>query len=583
MGASETPDAWFDEFLDHWSRRDFLRRMGGATALSLFLAGGGALLDACGGGAGGAGATKGVKKGGHVVEASLSDPSTFNVIFSHDTASSTQIGMMFAGLLDSRADGSLIPSIAKTVPKVDSDQVTYRFDLRTDVTWSDGRPLTADDVLFTYALMAGSTYDYRAINSRFWPDLELYLQSVTAPDPHTVIMKTKGPYAPFLTGYVFAPLPKHVLEPIVRQSPADFQKAAFNLAPTVSSGAFQFDHWDKSQQVVLKANPRYFLGRPNLDSYVTKTVPDAIGVTNLLKTGEADIGGIDPSLWDDMATASNVRRIRFPAAGYEYYGYNMDPTNPKRPVSGHIFGDPTTGRTVRQALYLAVNRRQLAQRVYFNEADAAYTVEPNTSWAATANVPKYDYNPKKAAAMLDQAGWKMGPDGVRTRDGVRFSFEIITNVGNKTRESAIQVLAEAWRQIGVQAVPRLIQFPQYVDTASTRDFDMVLGGIAAGVDPDLSQIYASRVIGKGLNRMGYRNQDLDNLLDEAVKTLDQGKRKQAYVRVQQTLMRDLPTGMLVWPRSHWGVSKRVQGFGVGPFNQYNARPWLKDVWVSDGR
>jgi peptide/nickel transport system substrate-binding protein len=238
---------------------------------------------------------------------------------------------------------------------------------------------------------------------------------------------------------------------------------------------------------------------------------------------------------------------------------------------------------VRQALYHAIDRKQLAAKVYFGEAAVAYTVEPSTSWAVTSNVPKYDYDPQKAESMLDEAGWKKGSDGVRTKDGVRFAFEIITNVGNKTRESGIQVLSESWRKIGVQATPRLIQFTQYIDTANTRDFDMVLGGIAADVDPDLSQIYKSTVIGKGLNRMGYRNPELDKLLDKAVQVVDQNKRKQIYAQVQQTLMRDLPTGMLVWPLSHYGVSKRVQGFGLGPFNRYESRPWLKDVWVSDGK
>src|SRR5215510_806612 len=297
----------FERFLDAWSRRVFIRRMGGAAALTAFLAGGLELLEACGTTSTGPAQT--VKKGGHVVEGSLSDPTTFNTIFSTDTASSTIIGMLFTGLIDNKADGSLIPAIAKSVPKVDSDQLTYKFDLRQDVTWSDGQQLTADDVVFTYTLMAGSTYDYKAINSRYWPDLEQYLASVTAPDKYTVVMKTKVPYAPFLTNYVFAPLPKHVLEPVVQKAPADFRKADFNFAPTVVSGPFMFDRWDKSQQVTVKANPNHFLGRPNLDSYVVKTVSDGIAIANQLKTGEIDVGGVEPSLWDDLATAANISRI----------------------------------------------------------------------------------------------------------------------------------------------------------------------------------------------------------------------------------------------------------------------------------
>jgi peptide/nickel transport system substrate-binding protein len=573
----------FERFLDGWSRRDFIRRMGGAAALAIFTAGGLEFLEACGGNQ--TAQSQNVKTGGHLTEGSLSDPTTFNGVFSTDTASSTIIGMMFAGLIDLKASGDLIPVIAKEVPKVESDQLTYKFNLRQDVKWSDGQPLTADDVVFTYSLMAGSTYDYKAINSRYWPDLEQYLASVTAPDKYTVIMKTKLPYAPFLTGYVIPvpPLPKHVLEPVVQKSAADFRKADFNFAPTVVSGPFMFDRWDKSQQVVVKANPGHYLGRPNLDSYVIKTVSDGMAIANQLKTGEIDFGGIEPSLWDDMATANNVNRISFGAPGWDYYAYNMDPANQRRPVTGKSLGDPSTGKTVRQALYYAVDRKSLADKVYFKQADVATTVEPPTSWALSTNVTKYPYDPKKASDLLDQAGWKAGPDGVRVKDGVRLSFEVITNVGNKARETTIQVLAESWKKIGVEAQPKPIQFTEYVKTSTTRDFDMVMGGIASGVDPDLSQIYHSRVIGKGLNRMGYHSPQLDDMLDKAVQVLDQSKRKQIYAQVQQILMDDLPAGMLVWPRALVAVSKRVQNFGIGPFNRYQNRPWLKDVFVTDGK
>jgi peptide/nickel transport system substrate-binding protein len=572
----------FERFLDHWSRRDFLRGMGGALALSTFLAGGVELLEACGGPQ--AAQNVEAKKGGHVAEGLVSDPTTFNAIFTTDAASGIPQGMMFASLLNQRGDGSLIPEIAKSVPGVESDQLTYKFDLRQDVKWSDGRPLTADDVVFTFNLMYGTAYDYKAINSLSWPDLEKYLDSATAPDRYTVVLKTKVPYAPFLETYgTTSPLPKHVLEPLALKAPGDLRKTDYNFAPTVVSGAFLFDRWDKGQQVVLKANRNHFLGRPNLDSYVIKIVSDSTQIVNQLKTGELDVGGITPSLWDDLATAVNVQRLSFIGAGWEYYGYNMDPNNPKSRVSGKIFGDSATGKLVRQALYHAVDRTKIASAVFFKQADVAYSVEPETSWALTSNVPKYAYDLHKAKDMLDQAGWRVGPDGIRTKDGVRLSFEMITGAGAKTREAIMQILAESWRQIGVEATPKPIQFTEYAKTSTTRDFDMVVGGIATGVDPDLSSVYHSRTIGHGQNRMGYHNQQLDDLLDKAVQVVDEAKRRPLYAQIQQILMEDVPAAMLVWPKSLYGVSKRVQKFGLAPYNRYAARPWLKDVFVTDGK
>ncbi|MDQ6692464.1 MAG: ABC transporter substrate-binding protein, partial [Candidatus Dormibacteraeota bacterium] len=473
----------FEKFLDEWSRRDFLRRSGGAAALTLFMAGGlEAVLAACGNTPGAQ--NQNVKKGGHVVEADFSDPTNFNPIFVSDTSSQVPSGMMFSGLLDADADGKKLPAIAKSVPKPSSDGLTYKFDLRQDAKWSDGHPITADDVVFTYALMAGPTYNYKAINSRYWPDLEIYLDSVTAVDKYTVVVKTKTPYAPFLDSYTFAPLPKHILDPIAQKSPGDFKKADFNFGPTVVSGPMTFSKWDKTQQVVLTANDKHFLGRPNLDSWVIKNVGSQDAGVNQLKTGEVDVASVPSALWEDLATsADKINRVSFVQASYDYFGFNMDPSNPKRPASGKIFSD----KAVREALYYAVDRQKLADKVYFKQAVVATSVEPKTSWALTDQVRKYPFDAKKAAEMLDGAGWKPGADGIRTKDGVRFSFELITNVGNKARESTIQVLSESWRQIGVEAKAKPIQFTEYVKTSTTRDFDMVMGGISAGVDPDLSQ------------------------------------------------------------------------------------------------
>jgi len=585
MGRNVPADdgvARFERFLDEWSRRDFLRGMGGAAAFAAFMAGGAELLAACGNGQ--TAQSQNVKKGGHVVEGSTSDPTIFTPGFITDTASSIPSNMMYEGLLNSKQDGTLVPAIAKAVPKVDSDGLTYRFDLRQDVTWSDGKPVTSDDALFSYNLQSpGSPYNYHAINTRNWPDLEKYIASVTAPDKYSLVVKTKVPYGPFLQNYTLSPLPKHVMEQAATSNPADFKKQDFNTNPQVVSGVFQFDRWDKGSQVSLKANPRYYLGRSNLDQYVIRVVSDSTAIVNQLKTGELDVGTVQQSLWDDLATATNVKRISFTSAGWYYFGYNMDPGNAKRPVSGKIFGDQATGKQVRQALYFAVDRQKIVDVVLFKQGVVATSVEPRTSWALTSQgVPKYPFDPKKAGQMLDDAGWKAGSDGVRTKDGVRFNVEVTVQSGSVALGQVAQILAEAWRQIGVATTQRTISFPEFVNLDNTRDFDVEVGSIVSGVDPDLSQVYHSRTIGHGLNAMGYRSSRVDDLLDQAVASVDQAKRKQLYVQVQQALMEDVPSPILVWPQSLYAVSTRVQNYALGPFNRFS-RPWLKDVWVADGR
>ncbi|GAC1657732.1 MAG: peptide-binding protein [Candidatus Dormibacteraceae bacterium] len=571
----------FEDFLEHWSRRDFLKRTGGAIAFTAFMAGGlEAFLAACGT-TPSTSTNQNVKKGGHVIEGTTSDPRTFNSVFAQDTASTIPIGMMFAPLLDQKQDGSPIPAIVKSIPKASADGLTYKLDLRNDVQWSDGQPLTADDVVFTYGLRYDPKYA-DLVSAPDSPDLKDTIDSVTATDKYTVVIKLKKVYGPFLDSYITGerPLPKHVLQSVLDAKPADFSKADFNLNPTVVSGAFTFGKFEKSQQIVLNANPKSYLGRPNIDTYVLKNAPDSIAITNQLKTGELDVGGIDPSLWDDMATATNVSRVSFVGPSWDWYGYQVDPNNPKGRPSGKIFSD----KNVRQALYYAIDRQQLADKVYFKQAVPASSILPGTSWALSSDLPKYPLDLAKAKSMLDAAGWKAGADGIRVKDGVRFSFEVITNKGAKTREAVVQVLAEQWKQIGVECTPKLIQFTEYVKTRQTRDFDMVMGGITFGVDPsDINSQYESKFIGKGANRMGYKSTQVDDLLEKALSITDQAKRKEIYVQVQKIVMDDLPVGPLTLPKSLWGISKRVQNFNVGAFNRYASRPWLKDVFVTDGK
>jgi len=570
----------FDRFLEEWSRRDFLKRSGGAVAFSLFLAGGmESVLAACGGGA--PAASQNVKKGGHLTEGTTSDPTTFNSAFAQDTASTIPIGMMFAPLLDEKADGTPIPALAKSVPKPSSDGLTYKFDLRQDAKWSDGHDLTADDVVFFYQIQYDPKYA-DLVNAPQAPDLKEKVKSVTAVDKYTVVMTLNQVYAPWIDNYcvLATPLPKHILQEVLDKAPKDFRNATYNFGPTVTSGAFTFGRWDKTSQVVLNANPKFYGGRPNLDQYVIKNAPDSIAIVNQLKTGELDVGGIDPSLWEDTATATNLNRIRFQGPGWEWYGYQVDPNNPKGRASGRIFSD----KSVRQALYMAVDRQKLADRVYFKQAVPATSILPATSWALSSDVPKYPYDPSKAKAMLDAAGWAVGADGVRAKGGVKLAFDIITNQGNKTRESVVQVLAESWKAIGANATVKLITFSEYTKTRQTLDFDVVMGGITYGVDPsDINSMYEAKFIGKSANRMGYRNSQVDDLLEKAVITTDRAKRKDLYVQVQKIVMEDMPVGPLVLGQSLWGINKRVQNFTPGPFNRYQARPWLKDVWVTDGK
>ena len=577
MGRS-TPDGFdkFDQFLREWSRRDFLRRMGAAAAFAGFMAGGLEFLEACGNGGGGSGQpTQQAKNGGHVVEGNFTDISFMNSVLSSDTASNQVISMLFEGLIGSKPNGELVPRLAQSMPQASSDGTTYTFKLRPNLKWSDGQPLTSDDVLFTFNLMFAP--EFKDVNSPRRSDLEQHVQSITAPDPQTVVFKMKSTWAPFLALHAVREImPKHVLGSLAAKA---INTADFNSAPSVTSGMFKFVRWDKGQQVVMARNENYFDGPVHLDQYVYKVVPDSVTLVNQLKTGEIDFGPVDPSLWDSLGTVDTLNRIDpFGIPTFTFYAYQLDPSKP----AGKLFQD----KAVRQALLYALDRQQMADKVYFKQATVADSVEPPISWSHSNAKPVYTFDKKKAESLLDGAGWTKGADGIRAKNGVQLKFEMITNQGNKQRESLLQIMQQSWKDIGVDATPRLIQFPQLVtQITNQRTFDVFLVGFNWSQDPDESQLFSSTSANPGgFNGFQFKNAQVDTLLSQAAATLDQGKRKEAYAKFQDLMSEESPAPILLYTKGLWAVSKRVQGISgsvFGSYNQFTSRFFFKDVWVSD--
>jgi len=346
----------------------------------------------------------------------------------------------------------------------------------------------------------------------------------------------------------------------------------------VVSGAMVPVKWDKGSQYQMKRNDLFWRGKTNLDSYFLKVVPDAVQVANQLKTGEIDVGIPDLSQWDSLANVQNITRLSYVGPSFDYYIQNLDPA--KTPKAA-IFGDSQ----VRKALTTALDRKKVAEKVYFGLAAPADSSVSAAQWVHTTPKTQYPYDVAKAEKMLDAAGWAKGADGVRAKNGVRMEWELRTNAGNKVRETLITVLADQWKQIGANVTTKTIQFPQLVTQLSqTREFEMILLGISEGLDPDTTQLWSSKSIGGGaLNGAAYKNPKVDDLLEQAVQTLDTQKRKGLYQQIQEILMEDLPAPLITYPKTIWGISKRVQGWNQGPWNTYAPRPWFKDVFVTDGK
>ncbi len=565
----------FERFLEEWSRRDFLKAVGMGTAYAAFLSGGIAALEACGSAAGPSGqASAKPQKGGTLIEGWSTEPSYLLPARSSDVYSNIANRLLFEALLTVNKDGNQQPNFAQKMPDVSSDGLTYTFKLRNDIKWSDGSPLTPDDVVATYELYYDPKYEGLLGNNR--PTAKRYIKSATS-QGDSIILQATTVYAPFLLNYGVLPIvPKKY---IAGKTGPQLNTDEFNSAPPVSNGKFKFVSWTKGDKLILSRNDNYFRGPVNLDTWVYKKVPDAVAVLQQLKTGEIDVGRLDFSSYDEAKAQANLNVLSFSTFGFDEFIFQLDPNKP----AGQIFED----KLVRQALVWGLDRKAMVQAAYFGQATVADSVEPPTSWAFNKDVqPKYTYDTKKAGDLLDSAAWKLGSSGIREKGGQKLSFEMVTNADNSTRVKNLQIMQEQWKKIGVDAqIKNMSNLGLLSDNlTSSRQFGVMFIGFSLQPfgEPDQSGLWHSRQTAVGGNNGGlYKNPAVDKLLDDAVATLDKAKRKDLYFQLQNILAGELPSCIVCNPNGIYGVNKRVHNYNLGTFwlYGYGNSPFMKDVWV----
>ncbi|MBO4209060.1 peptide ABC transporter substrate-binding protein [Micromonospora echinofusca] len=503
-----------------------------------------------------------------LVEGWAEDVATLNPVLVQDTFSALVSGLCFEGLLTSDGTGELLPALAASVPTVDDDGRTYRFTLREGLRWSDGHPLTAADVVFTYGLMTDPAYE--ALGSPHRGELTRHLAEVTAPDPRTVVFRTRTVHAPFLVAHgQHGILPAHVL---AGTDPAALASAGFNDLPTVVNGVFTVAARTPGEEIRFARNPHYHRGPSRLDGFVYRIFPNGLAVAEALRAGTVDVGLIDPSRLADLAGLPHLRTEIIDLPTGNFYAYQLDPATP----AGRILADVR----VRRALLLGLDRETLIKEAYLGQASIADSVVPPTSWAHDPQVtPTYPYDPQRAAALLDEAGWRVGSDGVRERDGERLRIELVAGTNTKVWVDTAHALADGWRRLGVDVALTLLDFAELMGKVlQRRDFGVFMLAYTWGQEPDQSELFSSAA---DLNCFGFADAEVDALLAAATSTLDRAERVRLYHRYQALMAELVPAPMLFFLKGVYGVHRRVHGYRVATYNQFGARPWMHEVTVDD--
>jgi peptide/nickel transport system substrate-binding protein len=504
-------------------------------------------------------------QGGVLIQASGSDISTVNPVLSSDTTSGAVIAMIYEAMFVENPDTLEPVGHLAEAWQVTNDGLTWTMRLREGVTWQDGEPFTAQDVKFSYDL-----YMNPDSNSPRVSDLQSKIESIEVIDDLTITFTLTFANADFALDVAnYGIIAEHIWQDV---APADVQNdpgsAGEDPARVVGTGPFMLQEWVVEDRTVLVRNENYWGGAPYLDQWIMRVTGDSTATLQALQTGDVDWGTVPQASVSDL-DGTDVQVINYPTLNFTFYGGNLDAEKTT------LFQDIE----VRQALLYAMDREAMVEAILFGYGEVAVGTMPTLSWAYNPDgiEETYPYDPEKAAQLLDQAGWVMGDDGVRAKDGTPLAFEMYTTASNDIYPQYLVTFQEFWREIGIEMTPRPEPFPALVERITeTFDFEAFLIGFSWGATPGQETMWACDSYPLGFNLVKYCNPELDEIMVEALSTLDRERRIELYTEMQNIVVVEQPMAVIAFPEGLIGLNNRVHNVFINDVNiRFNPHLW----WV----
>ncbi|HOK10383.1 MAG TPA: peptide-binding protein [Candidatus Hydrogenedens sp.] len=480
-----------------------------------------------------------------------------NPITSTDAYSTLVLAWIFDSLLDRNPQTlELIPRVAHHWD-VSEDHLSYTFYLRQDVCFSDGHPLSAKDVKFTFDKLMDPTTDAPHLKN-YYMDVE----SCEVLDNYTVRYHCKKPYYQHAVMLgLLEILPEHIY------GKGDFNNHPNNRKP-IGSGPYILAEWQTGLQLVLSRNPNYWRkdeGQPYFDRIIYQIILDDNSAFLKLRRNDLDYMAIRPEDWMRRAQSETFQKqfniFMYPRPAYNYIGWNL---------RREVFKE----KTVRHALTLLLNREQIIKRLYYGMAEPINTPFMPGTPEYHNGVRPWTYNPEEAKKLLDASDWiDHNGDSIRDKNGTDLAFEIMTTNSNPIAEKILTVYQEDLSRAGIRMQIRQMEWASLLERVDSRNFDAVLMGWQMPPDPDPYQVWHSSQAEKGSNYVGFINEEADQLIEQARVCFDRDKRIQLYRRFQEIVNDEQPYTFLMAPKAIIAVDKRVHGIRIYPFGVYE-REWF---------
>lgn len=451
------------------------------------------------------------------------EPDLINPILSTDAYASRIEGFVFDTLID--RDPKTLKFRAKIAESWSwsSDRLSLIFTLKKTVTFHDGVPLTADDVVFSFERIQDPK-----VNS---PHLRSYYDrvlKVEAIDTYTVRFVFKEPYFMALNIAGGIPiLPRHLYS----QDAETFNSSPINRAP-VGSGPYRFQKWDTGKKITLTKNDAYYGAHPAISKIEFRIIPESSVALMVLKKGLLDLMTVRPIQW---LRETQSPRFTTQYNKYQYYtpGYRFLAWNARRPQ----FNDAR----VRKAMTHFVNRQALIDKLEFGlgkmTSGPFFVLSPDYD----ASILPWPYDPVRGKALLEEAGWRdHDRDGILDKDGVPFRFTLLLKSGATFESRAATILKEDLAKAGIDLSIETMEWAVYLDRINKREFDAVMLGWSMGYDSDPYQVWHSSQAESGSNFVGFSNREADRLIEASRREFDDEKRQMIFHELHRIIHDEAP-------------------------------------------
>jgi peptide/nickel transport system substrate-binding protein len=487
----------------------------------------------------------------------VSDVASMNPLLTRSRFDAEISQMLFLTLMQEQPDlVTFTPELAKSWDILE-DGKKIVFHLRTDVYWSDGIKTTAQDVKFTFEKQTADSLAWAGAS------VKTAIKDVQALDDSTVQFIFAEPYLYQLMdindGVI---LPAHILGKLALK---DWKDSAFNTNP-VTNGPYKLKSWAPNQYIELAGNERFYDAKqPQISNIIFKVVPDQTQLATQINTGEVQVvDGLAASEAAKVGRESDKIRIEhFPFGQLVQVSYNLN---------NSLFAD----KQVRRALTLAIDRQALVDHLLSGYGKVCTSPLHPMLWAYDSNLKPLPYSPEEARSLLQQTGWQDADnDGVLERNGIKFEFELLTNIGSQTREDAQLMIQDMLKKVGIKVVPQRLEWSVYVEKLSARQYDAVLIGLMSATKVDPFPAWHSSMIGPdGFNLSCYVNPEADDLIDRGRTLADREQALPIWYEFQRKINEDAPATFLWLPERIVALDSRLKSYKFSPVSTfYNLSEW----------